>query len=90
MEDVPDLEDAEVDETQLKLAETLIASSDKPFSEIDFEDRYRDALLELVEDKVAGKEIVSLSEESESAPVVDIMDALKKSIEDAKLLKDAK
>jgi len=84
MKDVPDLEDGEVDETQLKLAETLIASLDKPFTEIDFEDRYRDALLELVEDKVSGKEIVTLSEESESAPVVDIMDALKKSIESAK------
>ncbi len=84
MEDVPDLEDGDVGETQLKLAETLIASLDKPFTEINFEDRYRDALLELVEDKIGGKEIVTLSEESEYAPVVDIMDALKKSIEDAK------
>lgn len=90
MEDVPDLKDAEVDETQLKLAETLIASLDKPFTEIDFEDRYRDALLELVENKVEGKEIVTLSEGSESAPVVDIMDALKKSIEDAKKLNASK
>ncbi len=90
MEDVPDLKDAEVDETQLKLAETLIASLDKPFTEIDFEDRYRDALLELVEDKVEGKEIVTLSEESESAPVVDIMDVLKKSVEGAKKLNASK
>jgi len=87
MEDVPDLKDVEVDETQLQLAETLIASLDKGFGDIDFEDRYRDALLELVDDKVAGKEIVTLSEETESAPVIDIMDALKKSIEDAKKLK---
>lgn len=87
MEDVPDLIDSDVDETQLKLAETLIASLDKSFTDIDFEDRYRDALLELVDDKVAGKEIITLSEETESAPVVDIMDALKKSIEDAKKIK---
>jgi len=32
MEDVPDLKDVEVDETQLKLAETLIASLDKGFT----------------------------------------------------------
>lgn len=87
LSDVPDLEDSEVDETQLKLAETLIASLDKPFTEIDFEDRYRDALLELVNDKVSGKEIVTLSEAVDTTPVVDIMDALKKSIEDAKKVK---
>ena len=87
LEDVPDLEDAEVDETQLKLAETLIGSLDKPFGEIDFEDRYRDALLDLVEDKVSGKEIITLAEAVDSTPVVDIMDALKKSIEEAKKVK---
>jgi len=87
LDDVPELEDIDVDETQLKLAVTLISSLDKSFSEIDFEDRYRDALLDLVEDKISGKEIVTLTEEVESTPVVDIMDALKKSIEEAKRVK---
>jgi len=84
MDDVPDLEDSEVDKTQLKMAETLIDSLDTPFSKIDFEDRYRDAMLELIDDKVSGKEIVTLSEEVDSTPIVDIMEALKKSIEEAK------
>ncbi len=84
MDDVPDLQDMEVDKAELELAETLIGSLDTPFSEINFEDRYRDALLELVDDKVSGKEIVTLSEEEDSTPVVDIMDALKRSIEEAK------
>lgn len=87
MADVPDLQDADVDESQLELAETLIASLDQPFTEIDFDDRYRDAMLELIEQKVDGKEIITISEESESAPAIDIMDALKKSIEDAKKAK---
>jgi DNA end-binding protein Ku len=87
LDDVPDLEDMEVDATQLKLAETLIDSLDTPFHKIDFEDRYRDALLELVDDKIDGKEIVTLSEEVEAAPVVDIMEALKRSIEEAKKIK---
>ena len=89
IDDVPGLTDVEVDDTQLKLAETLIASLDKSFEEIDFEDRYRKALLEIVEDKVDGKEIVTLAEEDNDAPVVDIMDALKKSIEAAKVKKGA-
>jgi DNA end-binding protein Ku len=84
LNDVPDLKDVDVDDTQLKLAETLIKSLDKPFSKIDFDDRYHDALLELVKDKIAGKEIVTLSEEVDFTPVVDIMDALEKSIEEAK------
>lgn len=87
MDDVPDLEDADVDEAQLELAETLIASLDKPFTEVNFDDRYRDAMLELIEQKVDGKEIITISEEAESAPAIDIMDALKKSIEDAKKAK---
>ena len=62
----------------------MIDSLSKPFSEIDFEDRYRGALLELVEDKIAGKEIITIAEDSEEKPVIDIMDALKKSIEAAK------
>lgn len=85
VEDVPGLVDIEVDSKQLELAETLIASLDKPFSEIDFTDRYRDALLEVVENKVAGKELVALPEDiQDDAPVVDIMEVLKHSIENAK------
>lgn len=84
IEHVPDIEKAEIDKTQLELAQTLVDSLSKPFSEIDFEDRYRDALLELVEDKIDGKEIVTITDEAEEKPVVDIMDALKRSIEEAK------
>lgn len=84
IEDVPDLADAEVDEAQLKLAEQLVDSLSLPFSEVNFEDRYREALLELVESKVQGKEVVKISEDETETPVVDIMAALKKSIEEAK------
>jgi len=84
MADVPNIEATEVDEAQLKLAETLVDSLSMKFSEVNFEDRYRDALMELVESKVDGKNIISIVQDEEEAPVVDIMSALKKSIEDAK------
>jgi len=84
MEDVPDLGDTEVDDVQLKLAEQLVDSLTTKFSEVNFDDRYRDALLELVEQKVAGKEIINISESEVETPVVDIMAALKKSIDEAK------
>ncbi len=84
MEDVPDLEDTDVDESQLKLAEQLVDSLSTSFDKVNFEDRYRDALLELVESKVEGKQIITISEEEAETPVVDIMAALKRSIEEAK------
>ncbi len=83
--DLPDLEDVDVDEAQLNLATTLVDSLSINFSDVSFEDRYKDALLELVDQKIAGKKVISLStNEEKETPVVDIMSALKKSIEDAK------
>jgi len=89
VDNVPHLGEEDVDETQLKLAETLVDSMKTPFGEVDFEDRYRDALMELVDEKVSGKQIVTVADVEEDAPVVDIMDALKKSIEAAKVKKGA-
>ena len=85
IEKVPDTkEPAKADKAQLKLAMQLIDSLSMSFDKVDFEDRYRDALLELVEKKVQGKQIVTMDEGEEDKPVVDIMDALKKSIAEAK------
>ena len=87
---VPDTDDlVEPAESELKLAKQLVDSLSMSFEEVDFEDRYRDALLELVERKVEGKEIVSMEEDGEDKPVVDIMVALKRSIEEAKKKKSA-
>lgn len=88
VKNVPDLEEEiiKVDDSQMKLAEQLVASLAKPFEEVVFEDKYRDAVIEMVNAKVEGKEVVATSEAVEE-PVVDIMSALKASIEEAKKLK---
>jgi len=87
IDDVPNIEKVKVDKKQLDLAQHLIDSLTTSFEEVDFEDRYQDALMELVEQKIDGKEIVVSKEGESEAPVVDIMDALKASIEEAKKLK---
>lgn len=87
IKDVPDLKEVKIDESQLALAETLVSSLTKSFEEIEFNDTYREDLMGMIEKKIDGKEIVSVTEEESAAPVVDIMDALKKSIEEAKKLK---
>ena len=84
IKNIPNLKDEDIDEAQLKLAEQLVESLTKKFEDVNFEDRYRDALLELVEQKVSGKEIVNISETEVETPVVDIMAALKQSIDAAK------
>lgn len=82
MQQVPKLPDLEADEAQLELAKTLVNSMARPFGEIELQDRYKTALREVIDAKIEGKEIVTMAEEEK--PVVDIMDALKASIEAAK------
>lgn len=81
--DVPNLnEDEEADEEQLKLANMLINTMSKKFSEISLEDKYNGALKDMITSKIEGNEIVSFVEEEPE--VVDIMTALKASIDQAK------
>ena len=83
MGNVPNLEEEqEVDKEQIKMAKTLVDSMSKKFEDIKLEDKYTDALKEMIHNKIEGKEVVSVGEEEPE--VVDIMDALKKSIDEAK------
>ncbi len=82
MESVPQIEHKPVNKDELKLSISLVESMAASLKELDLTDHYRDALRELIEAKVAGKEVVSVPEEEK--PVVDIMSALRQSIEQAK------
>lgn len=79
--EVPKLDGLTADKEQLKLAKTLVDSMAKPFSEIKLKDTYNDAVKDLIKSKIEGKEVVTLEEEVK--PVVDIMTALKQSIDNA-------
>src|SRR3974390_3478006 len=85
IETVPQLEPAEVNKDELKLSISLVESMASSLKEMDLTDRYRDALREMIEAKIAGKQVVSVPEEEK--PVVDIMTALKQSIERTKAQK---
>lgn len=85
MESVPQIENKEVNKDELKLSVSLVESMASTLKELDLTDRYRDALREMIEAKIAGKEVVSAPEEEK--PVVDIMAALRQSIEQAKAKK---
>jgi DNA end-binding protein Ku len=71
---------AHVGGRKVQLAQTLIRSwftSDFDFSAYD--DRYREKLQELINAKIEGREVVA-PEEEEQPEVINLMDALKKSI----------
>lgn len=80
--EVPGLLDVTVDKEQVKLAKTLVDSMVKQFVDIEMKDNYTIELKKMIDAKIAGKEIVSVVEEE--PVVVDIMTALKASIEQAK------
>jgi DNA end-binding protein Ku len=89
IKEVPDVKETKVDDKQLELANTLINSMLKPFADVAFVDHYKDAVMEMVQQKVNGKQVVTVDSKEDAPPVVDIMDALRKSIEDAKKSKGA-
>jgi DNA end-binding protein Ku len=82
MREVPQLLEVKADKEQMKLAKMLVDSMTTKFSKIEMKDHYYDALKATIDAKVAGKEIVTMTQEEPK--VVDIMTALKASIEAAK------
>src|SRR5712671_5715033 len=79
MDAVPQIEKKDINKDELKLSISLVESMGSSLNELDLTDHYRDALREMIEAKVAGKQVISVTEEEK--PVVDIMTALKESIE---------
>jgi DNA end-binding protein Ku len=84
MKDVPQLDAKQkIDKEELKLAQQLVNSMSTELRKIDLRDHYHKALKDIIHAKVQGQEIVSYVPE-EDKPSVDIMTALKESIEAAK------
>ncbi|MEP6718559.1 MAG: Ku protein [bacterium] len=80
MKDVPEIEGAKkLDKNELKLATTLVEQMVTTLSEIDTADQYHEALKRLIESKIKGKKVVEF--EVEELPRLDIMSALKKSLQ---------
>ena len=76
---VPKIDEVgDVDQDQLKMAQTLVDSMSRKFEDIDTTDHYYEALRAMINAKIEGKEVVTFVEEEPE--VVDIMTALKASI----------
>jgi len=74
---------AKVTGRELEMAFTLIELLRKPFDPEEYKDHYREALEAMIEAKLEGKEVVTSPEVRESK-VIDLADALRRSVEAAR------
>jgi DNA end-binding protein Ku len=80
-----------VSDRELKMAQQLIESLSTKFDPTAYRDEYRDQVVEMIERKAEGEEVVTQPVEGEGpAPVVDLMAALEASLEAAKKGRSAK
>ncbi len=83
MEDVPEIDGAQkVNKNELKLATSLVEEMSTTLAEIDTTDNYHEALKTLIDSKIKGKKIVEF--EVEELPRLDIMSALKQSLQSSR------
>jgi DNA end-binding protein Ku len=78
-----DIEEGPLDESAVALAQQIVNQKSGAFDPKLFADRYQAALGELIKAKLKGEQIVT-TEVTEPAPVIDLMAALKKSLETMK------
>lgn len=79
-----DVDASQVKDKEVKLAEMLINElSEDKFDPLRYKDEYRDRLLDRIEAKSQGEDIVSTPEDEEEGggEVIDIMEALRRSLE---------
>lgn len=77
-----DIRDEAPEPELVELAEQLIEKKSGPFDPSSFHDRYQDALLDLVKAKIKGEEPV-VAKAPERGKVINLMDALKRSVGEA-------
>jgi DNA end-binding protein Ku len=82
--------EAEVKDAEVELARQIIDSLVTEFKPAEqLRSDYRDELRELLEAKLKGQEISRLEPVEEEAPAVDLMEALRRSVEEARTRKES-
>jgi DNA end-binding protein Ku len=77
-------DDVQINPRELTMAKTLVESLSDTFEPERYHDDYKDALMKIVEAKIAGQETVVAPETEAPAKVMDLMEALRASVEEAK------
>jgi DNA end-binding protein Ku len=84
------LDDLGIDEVpeprkqEVQMARTLIENLTEDFDPVAYTDEYRERVLQAVRAKVEGEEVAVVADQGEPSAVVDLMEALKASVEASK------
>ncbi|GLW07546.1 non-homologous end joining protein Ku [Microtetraspora sp. NBRC 13810] len=77
-------EEVDVRAQELQMAESLIETMAADFDPTEYHDAYREALQQVIEAKIAGKEVIPAEAQPEARPAGDLMAALRASVDAAK------
>jgi DNA end-binding protein Ku len=81
IEDIPEIDNTEkVDKKELAMATSLVEQMVTSFADVDAVDHYHEALRKLIDQKIKGKKVTEF-EKVDEVPRLDIMTALKKSLQ---------
>jgi DNA end-binding protein Ku len=80
IDELPD-ENVEVTDRELAIAKQLVESLATGWTPEEYQDEYREKVLQLIEQKAAGEEVAVQPVAEEEAPVPDLMSALKASLD---------
>jgi DNA end-binding protein Ku len=86
--DIPD-EEPEVKPAEKAMAEQLVGSMTGDFDPSQYQDEYRTALMQIIESKVGGREVVAAPAAEAPSNLVDLMAALEASVKAAKAAREA-
>ena len=87
--DLPE-EEVEIKPAEKKMAAQLIEAMTGEFDPAEYRDEYRDALMQVIESKIEGRETVEIEAPEEATKLVDLMAALQASVSAATSSRDAK
>ena len=80
----PEIGKIKVSKQELDLAKNLILQMTKPFEPEKYKDEYHIKLKKAIKRKIAGSEIVEAREEKEPTRIINLMEALQKSLNEKK------
>ena len=87
--DLPE-EEAEIKPAEKKMAAQLIEAMTGEFDPSNYRDEYREALMQVIESKIEGRETVEIEAAEEPTKLVDLMAALQASVNAATTSRDSK
>jgi DNA end-binding protein Ku len=77
-------EDFDFKPAEMTMARQLVSAMTGPFEPENYKDEYREALMQIIEQKVEGKEVVEPEQVEETGKLIDLMAALEASVNAAK------